>query len=147
MPENIEQAPTNKNLAAFIIMCLATYLGLINIQIVNSSFKEIQGGLAIGPEQVSWVLTSALIAEVIMLPVAGWLCRFFSTKWLFAGCLFGFTIASAGCAIAWNLESMIAFRALQGFCGGALMPLVFAATYYVFPRRQHTAVMTIYPSS
>tara|TARA_Y100000758_G_scaffold300543_1_gene264845 strand:- start:724 stop:2265 length:1542 start_codon:yes stop_codon:yes gene_type:complete len=143
VPENIEQAPARKDLAAFIIMCLATYLGLINIQIVNSSFKEIQGGLAIGPEQVSWVLTSTLIAEVIMLPVAGWLCRLFSTKWLFAGCLFGFTLASAGCAIAWNLESMIAFRALQGFCGGALMPLVFATTYHVFPRHQHTAVMTI----
>jgi DHA2 family multidrug resistance protein len=143
VPETVKQAPTSDNIVAFIVMCLATYLGLINIQIVNSSFKEIQGGLAIGPEQISWVLTSALIAEVIMLPLAGWLCRLVSTKWLFAGCLFGFTLASAGCAIAWNIESMIAFRALQGFCGGALMPLVFAATYYVFPKRQHTAVMTI----
>ena len=124
-------------------MCLATYLGLMNIQIVNSSFKEIQGGLAIGPEQISWVLTSALIAEVVMLPLAGWLCRVFSTKWLFTGCLFGFSLASTGCAVAWNIEAMIAFRALQGFCGGALMPLVFAATYYVFPKNKHTAVMTI----
>ena len=143
MTDNIKHSLAPKDLTAFIVMCLATYLGLMNIQIVNSSFKEIQGGLAIGPEQISWVLTSALIAEVIMLPLAGWLCRLVSTKWLFAGCLFGFTIASAGCAIAWNIESMIFFRALQGFCGGALMPLVFATTYYVFPKHQHTAVMTI----
>ena len=141
--QTTENQPTSSTLTAFVVMCMATYLGLINIQIVNSSFKEIQGGLAIGPEQISWVLTSALIAEVIMLPLAGWLCRLFSTKWLFAGCLFGFTLASIGCGIAWNIESMIAFRALQGFCGGALMPLVFATTYHVFPKNRQTVVMTI----
>ena len=119
------------------------YLGLTNIQIVNSSFKEIQGGLAAGAEQISWVLTSALIAEVIMLPLSGWLCRLFSTRWLFSGCLLSFALASAGCANAWNIESMIVFRALQGFSAGALMPLVFAAVYTVFPRHRHASVMTI----
>ena len=119
------------------------YLGLTNIQIVNSSFKEIQGGLAAGAEQISWILTAALIAEVIMLPLSGWLCRLFSTRWLFGGCLGGFTLASAGCANAWNIESMIIFRALQGFSAGALMPRVFAAVYTIFPKHRHTTVMTV----
>jgi DHA2 family multidrug resistance protein len=140
---SVKEKPTSREILAFIVMCLAMYLGLINIQIVNSSFKEIQGGLAAGAEQISWVLTSALIAEVIMLPLSGWLCRLFSTRWLFGGCLCGFALASAGCANAWNIESMIVFRALQGFSAGALMPLVFAAVYTIFPRNRHATVMTV----
>ena len=140
---SVEKKPAPREILAFVVMCLAMYLGLTNIQIVNSSFKEIQGGLAAGAEQISWVLTSALIAEVIMLPLSGWLCRLFSTRWLFGGCLCGFTLASTGCANAWNIESMIVFRALQGFSAGALMPLVFAAVYTVFPRNRHATVMTI----
>ena len=128
MSEKVNPKPKARDLTAFTVMCMATYLGLMNIQIVNSSFKEIQGVLATGPEEISWILTSALIAEVIMLPLSGWFSRLFSTKWLFAGCLLGFTLASVGCANAWNIESMIVFRAVQRFSGGALMPLVFAAT-------------------
>ncbi len=143
MSEKVNPKPKARDLTAFTVMCMATYLGLMNIQIVNSSFKEIQGGLATGPEEISWILTSALIAEVIMLPLSGWFSRLFSTKWLFAGCLLGFTLASVGCANAWNIESMIVFRAVQGFSGGALMPLVFAATYSIFPKHQHTLIMTI----
>ena len=143
MSEKVSPNPRNRNVTAFLVMCLATYLGQINIRLVDSSFKEIQAGLATGPEEISWILTSALIAEVVMLPLSGWLCRLFSTKWLFTGCLLGFTLASAGCANAWNIESMIAFRAVQGFSGGALMPMVFAAAYTVFPKRQHTTIFTI----
>ena len=135
--------PSKRDVIAFSTMCLGMYLGLTNIQIVNSSFKEIQGGLAAGSDQISWVLTSALIAEVIMLPLSGWLCRMCSTRWLFTGCLGGFSLASIGCANAWNIESMIIFRALQGFSAGALMPLVFAAVYTIFPPRRQTIVMTI----
>ena len=135
--------PSTRDIVSFGVMCLGTYLGLTNIQIVNSSFKEIQGGLAAGPDQISWVLTSALIAEVIMLPLSGWLSRLISTRWLFTACLGFFSLASAGCANAWNIESMICFRALQGFSGGALMPLVFASVYTIFPSHRRTAVMTI----
>ncbi len=135
--------PSTRDIIAFGIMCLATYLGLTNIQIVNSSFKEIQGGLAASPDQISWVLTSALIAEVIMIPLSGWLSRMVSTRWLYTVCLAFFSLASLGCANAWSIESMICFRALQGFSAGALMPLVFAAVYTIFPQHRHTTVMTI----
>ena len=135
--------PSARDIIAFSVMCVGMYLGLTNIQIVNSSFKEIQGGLAAGADQISWVLTSALIAEVIMLPLSGWLSRMCSTRWLFTTCLGCFSLASAGCANAWNIESMIVFRALQGFSAGALMPLVFAAVYTVFPPRLHAVVMTV----
>ena len=135
--------PSTRDIVAFSVMCLGMYLGLTNIQIVNSSFKEIQGGLAASSDQISWVLTSALIAEVIMLPLSGWLSRVCSTRWLFTTCLGCFSLASAGCANAWNIESMIVFRALQGFSAGALMPLVFAAVYTVFPPRRQALVMTV----
>ncbi|SVA49747.1 uncharacterized protein METZ01_LOCUS102601 [marine metagenome] len=135
--------PSTRDIVAFSVMCLGMYLGLTNIQIVNSSFKEIQGGLAASSDQISWVLTSALIAEVIMLPLSGWLSRMCSTRWLFTTCLGCFSLASAGCANAWNIESMIVFRALQGFSAGALMPLVFAAVYTVFPPRRQALVMTV----
>ena len=135
--------PSARDIVAFSVMCLGMYLGLTNIQIVNSSFKEIQGGLAAGSDQISWVLTSALIAEVIMLPLSGWLSRMCSTRWLFTTCLGCFSLASAGCANAWNIESMIVFRALQGFSAGALMPLVFAAVYTVFPPHRQATVMTV----
>ncbi|MDP6516529.1 MAG: DHA2 family efflux MFS transporter permease subunit [Alphaproteobacteria bacterium] len=132
-----------RDTVAFIAMCCGMYMALVNIQIVNSSFKEIQGGLAAGPDQVSWVLTAALIAEVIMIPLSGWLSRLASTRWLFSACTGAFALASLGCANAWNIESMIVFRALQGFSGGALMPLVFATVYTVYPAKKQTRVMTI----
>jgi len=124
-------------------MCAGMYIGFINIQIVASSLQQIQAGLGATADQVSWVLTAALIAEVIMIPLSGWLSRVVSTRWLFTGCVGGFTVASFGCANAWNIESMIVFRALQGFGGGALMPMVFATVYTVIPRHRQTFVMTV----
>ena len=91
-----------RELLAFIGMALGMFLAVLNIQIVGSSFDEIKAGLAAGPEEVSWVLTSALIAEVIMIPMSGWLSRVMSTRWMFSACSIGFGLASivAGVAIA-----------------------------------------------
>ena len=93
-----------RELLAFIGMALGMFLAVLNIQIVGSSFDQIKAGLAAGPEEVSWVLTSALIAEVIMIPMSGWLSRLMSTRWLFTGCALGFGAASIGCALATNIE-------------------------------------------
>lgn len=127
----------------FAGMVLGMYAGLINVQIVGSSFKHIQGGLGADPDQVSWVLTAALIAEVIMIPLSGWLSKLMSSRWLFVACISVFSVGSVGCLIAQSIETMIVFRALQGFGGGAMMPMVFAAVFIVFPRRQQTLVMTV----
>lgn len=127
----------------FTGMVLGMYAGLINVQIVGSSFKHIQGGLGADPDQVSWVLTAALIAEVIMIPLSGWLTRLMSSRWLFVVCITVFSLGSVGCLIAPDIETMIVFRAMQGLGGGAMMPMVFAAVFIVFPKRSQNLVMTI----
>jgi len=80
-----------------------------------------------------WIQTSYLIAEIIVIPMSGWLSRVFSTRWLFAGSAAGFTVASMLCGMAWDINSMIAFRALQGFIGGSMIPMVFTTAFYFFP--------------
>ena len=109
-----------------------------------AAYRHIQGGLGAAPDQVSWVVTSFLIAEVIMLPLSGWLTRAMSTRRFFFMCSIGFTIASILCGLSWSIESMIFFRVLQGFFGGGMMPAMFATLFTIFPKKeqQFVAIMT-----
>src|SRR6185369_3328923 len=100
---------------AFGAMCIGFFIALLDIQIVSASLKDIGGGLAASPDEISWVQTSYLIAEIIVIPLSGWLSRVISTHWLFCVSAVGFTVTSLLCGWAWDIESMIAFRALQGF--------------------------------
>ena len=142
-PPRPERALGLRQLLAFFGMTMGMFLSVLSIQIVGSSFDQIRAGLSAGPEEVSWVLTAALIAEVIMIPMSGWLSRLFSTRWLFTICSLGFTGASVACASAWSIESMIAFRAAQGFFGGAIAPMVFATIYSAFPARNQIVLTAI----
>lgn len=127
----------------FLAMIIGMFMAILDIQIVSSSLGEIQAGLSASREEISWVQTSYLIAEVIMIPISGWLSHLLSTRVLFFISATTFTIASAACAFAWNLESMIAFRALQGFLGGAMIPTVFATAYAMFPRSKQAGVTVV----
>ncbi len=100
---------------AFGAMCVGFFIALLDIQIVSSSLQEIGGGLSAGPDETAWVQTSYLIAEIVVIPLSGWLSRVMSTRWLFCFSAIGFTAASILCGMAWDIHSMIAFRALQGF--------------------------------
>lgn len=117
----------------FFLMVLGMFMAILDIQIVASSLPEIQAGLSTSVDRVAWVQTSYLIAEVVMIPLSGWLARVFSSRWLFTISVVGFTLSSALCAFAWDINSMIVFRALQGFIGGAMIPTVFAANFKLFP--------------
>ena len=132
-----------RSFLAFFAMVVGMFLAVLNIQIVGSSFADIQAGLAAGPDEISWVLTAALIAETIMIPLSGWLSRLMSTRILFTLSASGFAAASLACAFAWDIDSMIVFRALQGFSGGAMAPMVFATVYSVFPRRYQNVLIAI----
>ncbi len=114
-------------------MVVGMFMAILDIQIVSSSIADIQAGLAASADEASWVQTSYLIAEVVMIPLSGFLTRLLSTRVLFTISAAGFTITSMLCALAWDINSMIIFRALQGFIGGAMIPTVFAAAYTVFP--------------
>ena len=114
-----------RSLGPFVVMCVGMFIALLDIQIVASSLQDIGGGLSAAQDQISWVQTAYLIAEIIMIPLSGWLTRVFSTRWLFTASAAGFTVASMLCGLAWNIESMIVFRALQGLLGASMIPIVF----------------------
>ena len=97
--------------------------------------------------------TSYLIAEIIVIPLSGWLSRVMSTRWLFCVSAAGFTVTSLLCGWAWDIESMIVFRALQGFLGGSMIPTVFTAAFAFFPgpqtvdrRRHHRRLASLAPT-
>ena len=131
------------SLGPFVVMCVGMFIALLDIQIVASSLQDIGGGLSAAQDQISWVQTAYLIAEIIMIPLSGWLTRVFSTRWLFTASSVGFTIASMLCGLAWNIESMIVFRALQGMLGASMIPIVFTSTFHYFqgPRRVYSAAV------
>ena len=132
-----------KSLLPFVVMCFGGFMALLDIQIVASSLQYIGGGLSAAQDEISWVQTAYLIAEIIVIPLSGWLTRVFSTRWLFAVSAAGFTLASLLCALAWNIESMIIFRALQGLLGASMIPTMFTSSFHFFQgsRRVYAAAV------
>ncbi|MGE4373120.1 MAG: DHA2 family efflux MFS transporter permease subunit [Xanthobacter sp.] len=129
-----------RRMFAFLAMVFGMFMAILDIQIVSASLAEIQAGLAASSDEISWVQTSYLIAEVVMIPLSGFLSRALSTRWFFAISAIGFTLMSFLCATATTIEQMIIYRALQGFLGGGMIPTVFAAAYSVFPKEKQPIV-------
>ena len=119
----------------FIAMVVGQFMAVLDIQIVASALGSIQAGISASRDEISWVQTSYLIAEVIGIPLSGFLGRALGTRLLFCLSALGFTFASLLCAFAWDINSLIAFRVLQGFSGAAMIPTVMATLYLVFPPR------------
>ena len=118
-----------RHLAAFLFMVFGMFMAILDIQIVSSSLAEIQAGISASADEISWVQTSYLIAEVVMIPLSGMLSRILSTRILFTVSAIGFTAMSFMCAMSGSINEMIVWRALQGFVGGAMIPTVFAVTF------------------
>ncbi|WP_061935232.1 DHA2 family efflux MFS transporter permease subunit [Aureimonas sp. AU22] len=129
-----------RRVLAFMAMVFGMFMSILDIQIVSASLAEIQAGLSASSDEVAWVQTAYLIAEVIMIPLSGFLARMLSTRVLFALAAAGFTASSALCATATNIDQMILYRALQGFIGGAMIPSVFAAAFTIFPPSKRAVV-------
>ncbi len=128
---------TWRELVGFFAMVFGMFMSILDVQIVTSSISELQAGLSASADEISWVQTSYLIAEVITIPLSGWLSSAFSTRWLFLTTCVGFTVMSAACAFADDLNTMIVFRAMQGLFGGAMIPTVFATSFTAFsPKRR-----------
>ena len=127
----------------FYAMVVGMFMAILDIQIVSSSLNEIRAGLSASPEEVSWVQTSYLVAEVVMIPLSGFLARLLSTRVLFTLSAVAFTLASALCAMVTDLNAMIVARAIQGFVGGAMIPSVYAMSYMLYPpeRRGQMSVL------
>jgi MFS transporter, DHA2 family, multidrug resistance protein len=129
--------------ASFIAICVGMFMAILDIQIVATSLPAIQSALSIRPDEMSWVQTSYLIAEIISIPLSGWLTRVLSLRGVFVVMATVFVIASAGCATSAGFSSLIAWRSVQGFAGGALIPIVFSAGFLLFSGRRQLVATTI----
>ena len=130
-----------RQLIAFLAMCFGMFMAFLDIQIVSSSLNDIQAGLSASADEIPWVQTADLIAEVVAIPLSGFLSRALGTRILFAVSAAGFTLTSVMCGTSSSIDSMIVWRALQGFIGGGMVPTVFASAYVIFqgPRQKFVA--------
>src|SRR5665213_2730401 len=119
----------------FTAMCVGMAMAVLDIQIVASSFTAIQRFFHVSPERLSWIQTSYLMAEVIAIPLTGWLTRALSLRWMFSAATLGFTLASLACALCNSLPIFIALRVIQGFCGGMLITGVFTSVFTMIPEK------------
>ena len=127
-------------LIAFMAMVFGMFMAILDIQIVSASLRDIQAGLSASADEIPWVQTSYLIAEVIMIPLSGLLSRALSTRVIFTISAAGFTAMSVMCAFSTTIGEMIIWRALQGFIGGAMIPTVFATAFTIFPPSKRSMV-------
>jgi MFS transporter, DHA2 family, multidrug resistance protein len=127
----------------FGAMCLGMFMAILDIQVVATSLPDIRAALDIGSNQMSWIQTTYLIAEIVAIPLTGLFTRMFGMRGLFTIGLSVFIVASAGCAASPSLSVLIAWRALQGFSGGVLIPTVFSAVFLLFPPHRQDIATTI----
>ena len=113
--------PVNKWLITITVM-LPTIMEIVDTSVANVALPHMQGSLNAGTDEVTWVLTSYLVSNAVVLPMTGWLSRVFGRKRFLITCIILFTIASFLCGAAPNLGTLIFFRILQGAAGGALIP-------------------------
>lgn len=138
-----ERQVSGRDWIGFMAMVVGMFMAILDIQVVASSLSEIQAGISASQDEIAWVQTAYLVAEVVMIPLSGWLGRVLSTRWLFLASCITFTASSVACAFAWSIDAMIAFRALQGFLGGAMIPTVFATSFRLFPKERQAGVSVL----
>ena len=135
-----ERPMDRRRVVAFLCMVFGMFMAILDIQIVSASLAEIQAGLSASADEIPWVQTSYLIAEVISIPLSGFLSRVISTRWMFVVSAGGFTAMSLMCATSGSINEMIVWRALQGFIGGGMIPTVFASAFTIFPPSKRSIV-------
>src|SRR5436305_7437340 len=141
------QAPTEKVPNRLIITACAmaaTLMQALDSTIANVALPYMQGSLSATTDQITWVLTSYIVAAAIMTAPVGWLAARFGRKPLFVTCLIGFTVASMLCGIAQSLEQMVLFRLLQGVFGAALVPLSQSTMLDIYPPEQRGSAMALW---
>lgn len=124
-------APWRK-MTIFFVMAVGQFMALLDIQIVVASMSSIQAGLSASLDEIDWIQTAYLMAEIVMIPLSAYLAQALSTRWVFVGSAALFTATSLVCGMAWDLPTMVVFRAIQGFVGGAMIPLAFATGFTFF---------------
>src|SRR5204862_3965091 len=125
---------------------LATIMQGVDNTIANVALPHIQGSLSAAQDQVSWVLTSYIVAVAIMTPLTGWLAGRLGIKYVFLISVAGFTLASALCGSATSLTQLVVYRVLQGICGAALVRLSQSVLFQINPPERHGHAMAVWGS-
>ncbi|CDG81762.1 DHA2 family efflux MFS transporter permease subunit [Janthinobacterium agaricidamnosum] len=123
---------------------LGAFMAVLDIQITNSSLKDILGALSATQEEGSWISTAYLVAEIIVIPLTALLTRAFGLRTYMIGTTSLFLLFSTLCGASWNLQSMIVFRMLQGFTGGALIPMAFTLVMTKLPPAKRSTGVAIF---
>lgn len=142
------QAPSDRvSFKTWIGVCgtmLGAFMAVLDIQITNASLKDIQAALGATLEEGSWISTSYLVAEIVVIPLTGWLSQVFSTRRYLLVNATLFVFFSVCCAWAWDLPSMIVFRAFQGFTGGILIPMAFTVILTMLPPSKQSTGLAMF---
>jgi MFS transporter, DHA2 family, multidrug resistance protein len=142
-------APTvsAKTWIAVLGATLGAFMAVLNIQIVNASLADIQGAIGAGIDDGGWISTSYLVAEIVVIPLSGWLAQVFSVRRYLLTNAVLFLALSAACALAQDLPQMIALRAVQGFTGGVLIPMAFTLIITLLPKAKQPVGLALFALS
>ena len=127
-----------------LTVMIAVFMEVLDTSIANIALPHIAGGLSATPEEATWVLTSYLVSNAIVLPMTGWLGNYFGRKRVLLTCIVLFTLASALCGLAWDLPTLVIARILQGLGGGAMVPIAQAIMLESFPPQKRGAAMAVF---
>ncbi len=126
------------------IIMAGVFMAVLDTSVVNVAIPKLETDLSASTDQIQWILTGYMLVQGIVVPISGWLTDRFGAKRLFIFSLITFTIGSALCGMAWNLDSMIFFRILQAAGGGFMMPVANAMIFRIFPPDRRGAIMGVF---
>jgi DHA2 family multidrug resistance protein len=134
---------SNKYLIAMTSM-LGTLMEVVDTSVANVSLPHMQGTFSAGVDEITWVITSYLVANAVILPITGWLGNYYGRKRFYLTCLGLFTLASLGSGAAPTLPFLVVMRVIQGFAGGAMVPMSQAILLEAFPKEEHGKAMALF---
>jgi DHA2 family multidrug resistance protein len=140
----IQPVPEINPWAIALTVMLATFMEVLDTSVANVALPHIAGSLSATIDESTWVLTSYLVSNAIVLPLAGWFSSLFGRKRFYMACVVVFTVSSLLCGLAPNLWMLILFRILQGVGGGAMQPISQAILVESFPKKKQGMAMAVY---
>jgi DHA2 family multidrug resistance protein len=127
-----------------VLVSVATFMEVLDTTIANVALRYIAGGLAVSSDEASWVVTTYLVANSIVLAASGWLAQIFGRRNFFLACIALFAISSLLCGIAWNLQALLMFRVIQGLAGGGMTPVAQSILAAAFPPAKRSQGFALY---
>jgi DHA2 family multidrug resistance protein len=127
-----------------VLVAIATFMEVLDTTIANVALRYISGGLAVSSDEASWVITTYLVANSIVLCASGWIAGMFGRKSFFLVCIALFTVSSLLCGFAWNLQALLVFRVMQGLAGGGMTPVAQSILAAAFPPAKRSQGFALY---